>query len=109
MEVSSVSSDNLLLGNGNMEVEILYVETGEESQSSADARSLSVKKPVKTRSIVYQFFNWEDGTNEWACTICAYVKYFLFSSSENRLNLSKMLRCFIGISIPLPLLAVLAR
>lgn len=60
----------------NNTVEVLYVELGDESQASAHSQSLSVKKrPVKTRSIVYQFFNWEEETNEWSCNICAYVKY----------------------------------
>ncbi|KAJ6634728.1 putative AC transposase [Pseudolycoriella hygida] len=55
---SSNENDNLVVEN--VTVEVMYIEMGEESQTSS---SQSVKKrPAKTRSNIYQFFNFEEGT-----------------------------------------------
>lgn len=33
----------------------------------------SFGKPKKTRAVVYQFFEWNDETNQYKCTLCEYV------------------------------------
>ncbi len=70
MEATVQSSNNLVMEN----VEVLYVELGTENQATEQSSGVN-RRPVKTRSIVYQFFNWNVETNEWSCNICTYVKH----------------------------------
>lgn len=66
-------NDNLVMENNT--VEVLYVEMGAENQTLPDMQLSSVKRrPTKTRSIVYKFFNWEEETQQWSCIICTYVE-----------------------------------
>lgn len=100
MEASSASNVDFSMENGN--VEILFVETVEKDGASAETLSLPAKKPIKTRSIVYQF-NWVEETSEWACIICSYVRFSI--SAETFFKIFDP--CFIGKSILLLSLEVL--
>lgn len=55
--------------------QIIYLDENQncENEGRLEVPSENIKKinkPTKTRSSIYQFFEWDNDTNKWKCTTC---------------------------------------
>lgn len=79
MEAFGISNnDPEIVGNSSI---VMYVEReGDQIIEIEEVLQPSpvIYKPMKPRATVYKFFNWEEGSNQWKCTICEYAKYSSF-------------------------------
>lgn len=56
------------------------VEPNGENRVEENNAKSSTGKPKTTRAIVYEFFKWDDETNQYNCSLCEYVSCLLHFS-----------------------------